>query len=146
MLQAKNVSAQIVHGQDIICLDHLAVKGGMVNPKLAKHIADAGWGTFVRLLQYKAGWNDKRVVKINRFYPSSKTCHGCGWVHQDLSLWERGWTCAHGHTLDRDINAAKNILSEGLKIVSQGKGDHTCGGSTNTKLFSILINYPIKPS
>ena len=84
------VSAQIINAQDIICLEDLAVKGMMANPRLARHIADAGWGTFVRLLQYKARWNDKRVVKINRFYPSSKTCHGCGWLHRDLSLWERG--------------------------------------------------------
>ena len=70
-------------------------------------------GTFVRLLEYKADWNDKQIVKINRFYPSSKTCCECGWINQDLNLSIREWTCKNGHVLDRDLNAAKNILKEG---------------------------------
>ena len=93
------------------------VKGMVKNHKLAKHISDASWGTFVRLLEYKADWNDKQIVKINRFYPSSKTCCECGWINQDLNLSIREWTCKNGHVLDRDHNAAKNILREGLKIL-----------------------------
>ena len=89
------------------------------NPKLAKHISDASWGTFVRLLEYKADWNDKQIVKIDRWYPSSKTCCECGWINQDLNLSIREWTCHNGHVLDRDLNAAKNILKEGLKIYGQ---------------------------
>jgi len=88
--------------------------------KLAKHISDASWGTFVRLLEYKADWNDKQIVKINSFFPSSKTCNSCGWINQNLNLSEREWTCKNGHVLDRDLNAAKNILKEGLKIISSG--------------------------
>jgi len=94
------------------------------NHKLAKHIAVASWGTFVRFIQYKADWNDKQVVKINRFYPSSKTCYECGWINQSLNLSVREWSCQNGHLLDRDVNAAKNILKEGLKIISSGTGDH----------------------
>ena len=68
------VSHQLVSDYDIIALEDLNVKGMVKNHKLAKHISDASWGTFVRLLEYKADWNDKQIVKINRFYPSSKSC------------------------------------------------------------------------
>ena len=108
------------------------VKGMVKNHKLAKHISDASWGTFVRLLEYKADWNDKQIVKINRFYPSSKTCCECGWINQDLNLSVREWTCKNGHVLDRDLNAAKNILKEGLKIISAGTVDYTGGDSNKT--------------
>jgi len=127
------VSHQLVSDYDLIALEDLNVKGMMSNRKLSKHIADASWGTFVRFLEYKADWNDKQVVKINRFYPSSKTCNVCGWINQDLNLSVREWTCKNGHHLDRDENAAKNILNEGLKIISSGTGDYT-GGDLNKTL------------
>jgi len=126
------VSHQLVSDYDIIALEDLNVKGMMSNRKLSKHIADASWGTFVRFLEYKADWNDKQVVKINRWYPSSKTCNVCGWINQDLNLSVREWTCKNGHHLDRDENAAKNILKEGLKIISSGTGDYTGGDSNKT--------------
>ncbi len=128
------VSTQITNAYDVICIEDLNVKGMMANRKLAKHISDASWGIFVRLLEYKAGWNNKQVVKINRWYPSSKTCNECGWIHQDLNLFEREWTCPNGHVLDRDINASKNILKEGLKIISSGTGDYTCGDLNKTSV------------
>ncbi|WP_132777704.1 RNA-guided endonuclease TnpB family protein [Sphingobacterium alimentarium] len=126
------VSHQLVSNYDIIALEDLNVKGMVKNHKLSKHISDASWGTFVRLLEYKADWNDKQIVKINRFYPSSKTCCECGWINQDLNLSIREWTCKNGHVLDRDLNAAKNILKEGLKIISSGTGDYTGGDSNKT--------------
>jgi len=126
------VSHQLVSNYDIIALEDLNVKGMVKNHKLSKHISDASWGTFVRLLEYKADWNDKQIVKINRFYPSSKTCCECGWINQDLNLSIREWTCKNGHFLDRDLNAAKNILKEGLKIISSGTGDYTGGDSNKT--------------
>jgi putative transposase len=121
------VTHQLVSDYDIICLEDLNVKGMMANHKLAKHIADASWGVFIRFLEYKADWNDKQVVKINRFYPSSKICSVCGWINQDLNLSMREWTCQNGHKSDRDINAAKNIFKEGLKIISDGIADYTDG-------------------
>lgn len=126
------VSTQIINEYDTICLEDLNVKGMMANHKLAKHIADASWGTFVRLLEYKASWNDKRIVKINRFYPSSKTCNECGYVHQGLTLSERTWTCPNGHSLDRDLNASKNILEEGLTIMGAELSHYTDGGLNKT--------------
>ena len=136
------VSQQLVSEYDIISLEDLHIKGIVKNHKLAKHISDASWGMFVRLLEYKVDWNDKQVIKINRFYPSSKTCCECGWINQDLNLSIREWTCKNGHILDRDLNAAKNILKEGLKIMSSGTGDYTGGDSNKT---SVKKHKSVKP-
>ena len=77
--------------------------------------------------EYKARWNDRQIIKINRFYPSSKTCHCCGYINQSLNLSIRQWTCPKCLTeLDRDYNAAKNILAEGKRI-SLGTSDYTDG-------------------
>ena len=110
------VSYQLVKENDLIVVEDLNVKGMIKNHKLSKHIADASWGNFVNLLNYKCEWYGKELVKVNRFYPSSKTCNSCGWINQGLKLSEREWTCKCGETHDRDLNASKNILKEGLKI------------------------------
>ena len=136
------VTQQLVSDYDIISLEDLHIKGMVKNHKLAKHISDASWGMFVRLLEYKVDWNDKQIIKINRFYPSSKTCCECGWINQDLNLSIREWTCKNGHILDRDLNAAKNILKEGLKIMSSGTGDYTGGDSNKT---SVKKHKSVKP-
>jgi putative transposase len=136
------VSNQLVNNYDIIALESLNVKGMIRNHKLAKHISDVSWGTFVRFLEYKAQWNDKQIIKINRFYPSSKTCYECGFINNNLILSDRNWTCPNGHQLNRDINAAKNILKEGLKIISEGTSENT-GGDIN-KTF-ILKHKSMKP-
>ena len=114
------VSIELVRNYDLISVEDLNVKGMIKNHKLSKHIADASWGNFVTLLQYKCDWYGKELVKVNRFYPSSKTCSSCGWINQDLRLSDREWTCKNGHVLDRDLNASRNILKEGLKIYGKG--------------------------
>lgn len=113
------VSKELVESYDLISIEDLNVKGMIKNHKLSKHIADASWGNFVTLLQYKCDWYGKELIKVNRFYPSSKTCNVCGCINQDLNLSIREWICSNGHKLDRDHNAAKNILKEGLKIYGQ---------------------------
>jgi putative transposase len=123
------VSHELISDYDVIALEDLNIKGMVKNHKLAKHISDASWGTFVRMLEYKADWNDKQIVKVNRFYPSSKTCHVCGWIKQDLNLSIREWTCQNcGTTHDRDQNASINILKEGLKILSSAGTVENTGG------------------
>ena len=103
---------------------------------MAKSIADAGWNMLITMLQYKAEWNDKKVVKIGRYYPSSKTCHHCGYVKQDLCLSDREWICpACGAVLDRDANAAQNILDEGLRIISAWTVDYTGGEEVRVNLL-----------
>ena len=123
------VSVDLIRRYDLICVEDLNVKGMVKNHKLARHIQDASWKTFLNYLQYKADWNDKQIVKIDRFYPSSQACSECGHVYgkaKDLSI--RDWVCPKcGETHDRDINAAKNILKEGLRNISPGTGDYTVG-------------------
>ena len=110
------ISTKLISEYDIICIEDLKVKNMVRNKKLAKHIADVSWGEFVRMLEYKASWNDKEVIKIDTFYPSSKRCNECGDIKKNLTLADREWVCKKGHTLDRDINAARNILDKGLEL------------------------------
>jgi len=113
------ISKQLVTDYDFIAIEDLNVKGMVKNRRLSKSISDVSWYNFTRMLEYKAYWNDKQVVKIDRYYPSSKTCNDCGWIRPKLSLKEREWSCEScGVIHDRDLNAAKNILKEGIKIVS----------------------------
>ena len=123
------VSLDLIRKYDVICIEDLNVRGMFRNHKLAKHVQDCAWGMFVSYLQYKAGMNNKQVVKIDRFYPSSQTCSECGYVYsgvKDLSV--REWKCPHcGSVHNRDINAAKNILKEGLRNISAGTVDYTDG-------------------
>ena len=89
------------------------------NHKLAQALSDVSLRMFYDMLSYKASWNDKTIVKIDRFFPSSKMCSNCHWIKQDLTLKDREWTCVCCSTThDRDINASKNILLQGLNDLS----------------------------
>jgi len=113
------VSTEIVKNHDIISVEDLSVKNIMKNHKLAQAMSDVSLGTFYTMLEYKCDWNEKQFVKIDRFFPSSKMCSGCGWINQDLTLKDREWACTScGEKHDRDFNASKNILKQGLKILS----------------------------
>jgi len=113
------VSTEIVKNHDIISVEDLAVKNIMKNHKLAQAMSDVSLGSFYSMLEYKANWNDKQFVKIDRFFPSSKTCSNCGWINGDLTLNIREWKCPScGEKHDRDFNASKNILKQGLKVLS----------------------------
>jgi len=122
------VSTDLIRKYDVIVLEDLNIKGMIKNHKLSKHIADASWGKLIELLTYKAEWNDKTIVKIDRFFPSSKTCNCCGYINQNLTLSMRTWVCPSCNTkLDRDLNASINILKEGYKIISSGTDDYRRG-------------------
>ena len=113
------VSTDIIKNHDVICVEDLAVKNMVKNHKLAQALSDASLGMFYDMLYYKAYWNDKTIVKIDRFFPSSKMCSKCNWIKQDLTLDVREWICVCcGATHDRDINASKNILLQGLNELS----------------------------
>ena len=102
-----------------ICIEDLSVKG-LVRTKLAKSMTDASLGEFRRQLEYKTIWNRRHLAVIDRWYPSSKTCHVCGAVNAALTLADRSWTCVCGVCHDRDLNAALNIRTEGLKLLAAG--------------------------
>src|SRR5207245_2217115 len=98
------LSTRIIRENQTICVESLAVKNMVKNHCLAKAISDVGWGEFVRQLEYKAAWYGRNLVKIDKFYPSSKRCHSCGHVLESLSLEERFWMCQECRTFhDRDI-------------------------------------------
>ena len=114
------ISRQIVNENQIIVSEDLNVKGMLKNHKLAKSIQDASFGSFCNMISYKANEQHRQYIKIGTFYPSSKLCHCCGFKHKGLKLEERFWTCPEcGTNLDRDENAAINILQEGLKILNR---------------------------
>ncbi len=98
----------------IVCED-LAVKNLMKNHKLAESIGDSGWAEFTRQLEYKQTWRGGAFAKIGRFFPSSKACSGCGAIVDNMPLSVRQWICPScGADHDRDINAARMILAQGL--------------------------------
>src|SRR5690606_24948604 len=122
------ISTEIIKNHDVISVEDLAVKNMMKNHCLAQAMGDVSLGAFYTMLEYKAKWNDRQFVKIDRFFPSSKTCSSCGWIKRDLTLSIREWTCEPcGVVHDRDVNAAKNILKQGINKLSG------CGMQSDSK-------------
>ncbi|WP_201574697.1 IS200/IS605 family element RNA-guided endonuclease TnpB [Psychrobacter sp. H8-1] len=115
------LSFNLIKNHDVIAVEDLNVKGMVKNKKLAKAIADSSWSAFTTMLAYKADWYGKTLVKIDRWYPSSKTCSGCAHVltKAELPLQVKTWNCPSClQDNDRDINASINILNEGLKLAT----------------------------
>jgi putative transposase len=109
------VSTKIVKDNQLICLEDLNVKWIMSNHKLAWAVSDVAWSSFVSMLEYKADWYWRTIVKIDRFFPSSKMCNNCWWINQELTLKDRERECKWcWTTINRDLNASKNILQQWL--------------------------------
>jgi putative transposase len=107
---SQKLSTKIINENQVICLETLKVKNMIQNHKLALSIADASWGKFITMLEYKANWYGRTILKIDTFEPSSKTRHKCGYINKELKLEDREWTCIEcGTHHDRDLNASINI-------------------------------------
>ena len=113
-----DVTNHLIDENQVIVMEDLNVKGMVRNHKLAESISEVNWGEFRRILTYKAAWHGRRLVFIDRFYPSSKRCNHCGYIYKELTLKDRQWVCPEcGSLIDRDYNAALNILEEGERII-----------------------------
>ena len=119
------LSTRLVRENQVIAVEDLNVRGMMANHSLAGAIGDSAWSEFVRQLEYKSAWHGRTLVRIDRWYPSSKTCSACGFVVDPLPLDVRFWNCpACGVGHDRDVNAAGVVLAAGLAVIA-------CGGNVS---------------
>ena len=113
------VSNTIINENQVICMEDLNVSGMLKNHKLAGSIQELNFSEFKRMLEYKANWYGRKLVFVDRFYPSSKTCNHCGYVNKKLKLSDRQWVCPNcGEIIERDYNAALNIRDEGIRLIS----------------------------
>lgn len=135
------ITTKLIKENDVICIENLNIKGMTKNHHLAKAIQDASFGTLVSMLKYKAIWHNRQIIEIGRFYPSSKLCHCCGHKMDYMGLEVREWSCPNcGEHHDRDINAAINIMKEGLKILDNQ------GTVRNTETLDSYSSMPVENS
>jgi putative transposase len=131
------LTKELANRFDAICLEDLNLKG-MMRSNLGKSLVDAALAEFVRQLKYKLKWLGKYCQQVDRWFPSSKLCAECGVVNKELTLSDRTWTCECGLTHDRDENAARNIRTEGLSLLTSGSDSPTLKllrkGKTNKSL------------
>ena len=112
------VSNYLIDENQVICMEDLNVSGMLQNHKLASSIQEMSFYEFKRMLEYKTNWYGRKLVFVDRFYPSSKTCNHCGYVNKKLKLSDRQWVCPDcGEIIERDYNAALNIRDEGIRLI-----------------------------
>ncbi len=125
------LSSKLVSESQAIYTETLAVKNMMANHKLAKAIADCGWGEFLRQLEYKCKWHGRQLGAIDRWFPSTKRCHSCGYILENLPLSVREWTCPNCSNLNlRDYNSSLNILAVGQTVFASGLSSDGDGSLT----------------
>ena len=113
------VSNYLIDENQVICMEDLNVSGMLQNHKLAESIQEMSFYEFKRMLEYKSNWYGRKLVFVDRFYPSSKTCNHCGYINKKLKLYDRQWVCPDcGEIIERDYNAALNIRDEGIRLIS----------------------------
>lgn len=135
------VSNSLIDENQVICMEDLNVKGMVKNHKLAESICEMNFGEFRRMLEYKANWYNRKIVFVDRFYPSSKTCNNCGYINKELRLSDRQWICPQcGNMVERDYNAALNILDEGLRII--GSSTTEFGAKQVCSCSATLVENP----
>jgi putative transposase len=150
----------IVESQDVIVVESLRVANMVKNRRLSRAINDASMSEFISMLEYKSGWYGKMFVKVDTWFPSSKTCGACGNKLDELDLSTRSWECPKCKTVhDRDLNAAKNILAEGLRVARGTREPNTdvknrvdflalaaaLSGSETGEAEARIVGKPISP-
>jgi putative transposase len=110
------LSSTIVQENQLVAVEDLAVSG-LARTRLARSVHDAGWSTFVAMLEYKARRAGRAFVRVDRWFPSTRACSACGAIGEAKPLHVREWTCGCGTTHDRDVNAARNILAAGRAVM-----------------------------
>lgn len=116
------LTTNLTREYDCICIEDLNNRA-LARTKLSRSVLDASFGEFRRQVRYKALWNFKHCIEVDRFFPSTKTCSECGTINPNLTLSDRTWVCGCGAQHDRDLNAARNILAEGLRMLAAGQTD-----------------------
>ena len=137
------LSTRIVHENQVVVVEDLNVRGMVRNRSLARAISDAGWSMLVTMLAYKCAWYGRDLIKVDRFFPSSKTCSACGLIRERLDLSVRTWRCECGAEHDRDHNAAKNICAAGL-AVSAGNRAKVCGPGVRQRTLRGAVQSGLK--
>jgi putative transposase len=133
---AHKLSTYLCKNHALVAIEDLNTAGMLKNHKLAQAVSDSNFGEIRRQLEYKSSWHGTHLVTIDRFYPSSKTCSACGWIDEDQDLSDRTFICQEcGLVIDRDLNAAINILKEALKTPGSFSESHACGESSSGRLI-----------
>jgi putative transposase len=117
------LTTDLARKYDCICVEDLSTKG-LAKTKLSRSVLDVAFGELLRQVEYKARWNFNRSVKVGRFFPSTKLCSECGALNPNLRLSDRTWLCGCGTQHDRDLNASRNILAEGMRELAAGQTDN----------------------
>lgn len=134
------LTTSLIAHHDAVCIEDLNVRG-LARTKLATSVLDASLGTIRRQLVYKGAWHGVHVVAVDRFFASSKLCYECGYRHEGLTLAQRTWACPTcGGLIDRDLNAAKNVKREGLRLLAVGHTDslNACGERVRPPMAAVL--------
>ena len=140
----QKLSTQLVHENQVIFVETLRIKNMLKNRRLAPAISDAGFGDFIRMLEYKCKWYGRTLIKVDTFFPSSKLCCVCRQKNAELKLQDR-WKCPNPECQtehQRDENAVVNIFVEGLRILAEGRSVSACGGTV--RLACELKHVPVK--
>ncbi|WP_375734086.1 RNA-guided endonuclease InsQ/TnpB family protein [Polymorphospora lycopeni] len=116
------LTTRLVRENQTIVIEDLTVRNMLANHHLARAISDAAWRQFRTLLEYKADWHGRNLVVVDRWFPSSRLCSTCGALAERMPLNVRSWICRCGTAQDRDVNAARNVLAEGLSVIACGGG------------------------
>jgi putative transposase len=136
------ITTRLVRENQTIVIEDLSVSSMVKNHALARSISDAAWRQFRTMLEYKAAWYGRHVIAVDRWFPSSKLCSVCGALAESMPLDRRSWTCRCGAVHDRDVNAARNILAEGLSVAACGADVRPQRDSSRTWLSAVKQEIP----